>query len=99
MQDHADAWFQQVARRFRGLVEAMKRQVGDLGDNLGFVADLTDDAARQRLHGFHYPIGGNRFFTLFACQYVDSHPALSKMTVGLYSQCMGGNKSSLISNC
>jgi hypothetical protein len=23
--------------------------------------------------------------------YVDSHPALSKMTVGLYSQCMGGN--------
>ena len=73
----------------------MKRQVGDLG----FVADLTDDAARQRLHGFHYPIGGNRFFTLFACQYVDSHPALSKMTVELYSQCMGGNKSSLISNC
>jgi hypothetical protein len=62
----------------------MKRQVGDLGNNLGFVADLTDDAARQRLHGFHYPIGGNRFFTLFACQYVDSRPALSKMTVGLY---------------
>ncbi len=24
-------------------------------------------------------------------KYVDSHPALSKMTVGLYSQCMGGN--------
>jgi pimeloyl-ACP methyl ester carboxylesterase len=24
-------------------------------------------------------------------KYVDSHPTLSKMTVGLYSQCMGGN--------
>ena len=24
-------------------------------------------------------------------KYVDSHPALGKMTVGLYSQCMGGN--------
>src|SRR5215471_18633171 len=24
-------------------------------------------------------------------QYVDSHPTLGKMTVGLYSQCMGGN--------
>jgi len=24
-------------------------------------------------------------------KYVDSHPALSEMTVGLYSQCMGGN--------
>lgn len=24
-------------------------------------------------------------------EYVDNHPALSKMTVGLYSQCMGGN--------
>ena len=23
--------------------------------------------------------------------YVDNHPTLSKMTVGLYSQCMGGN--------
>lgn len=24
-------------------------------------------------------------------KYVDNHPTLSKMTVGLYSQCMGGN--------
>jgi alpha/beta superfamily hydrolase len=24
-------------------------------------------------------------------KYVDNHPTLSKMTVGLYGQCMGGN--------
>ena len=77
----------------------MKRQVGDLGDNLGFVADLTDDAARQRFMDFiiQSAVIDSSLSSLASTS--TAHPALSKMTVGLYSQCMGGNKSSLISNC
>jgi hypothetical protein len=50
-----------------GVLKSNRSSLQPVGWNVFAETRDSKTAARQRLHGFHYPIGDHRFFTLFAC--------------------------------